>query len=303
MRGWGKSGVGRRLPRAVGAVAVLASAVAARASRRRRAPPAPRRRSPRPARAHGASRPAAINVVFPLISFSSIEGEFEIESDAEYGEQTKAIHLFVNQINDAGGHQRPEDQPDDRELRPDEPGRATGAVQAVDPGQPARVRRPRRARNVGRGQRALRDPRRAHADALPVDDDDQLDGSRLALPVVDGGGRRAHPGGHRAAGGSARAVSDTARRSASWSRTRSATRTRSTPTCLPDLKKIGVDPQVVTVTADVGETATHGLGRHAGRRTAQGGGGPGGNPPAARERVHALHRCRDVAGATFPSSC
>jgi hypothetical protein len=45
----------------------------------------------------------AINVVFPLISFSSIEGEFEIESDAEYGEQVKAIHLFVNQINAAGG--------------------------------------------------------------------------------------------------------------------------------------------------------------------------------------------------------
>ncbi len=46
---------------------------------------------------------SAINVVFPIISFSSIEGEFQIESDAEYGEQSKAIHLFVNQINDAGG--------------------------------------------------------------------------------------------------------------------------------------------------------------------------------------------------------
>ncbi len=45
----------------------------------------------------------SINVVFPIISFGSIEGQFEIESDAEYGEQTKAIHLFVNQVNDAGG--------------------------------------------------------------------------------------------------------------------------------------------------------------------------------------------------------
>jgi len=44
-----------------------------------------------------------INVVFPVVSFSSIEGEFEIVSDAEYGEQIKAIHLFVNQINTAGG--------------------------------------------------------------------------------------------------------------------------------------------------------------------------------------------------------
>ncbi len=41
-------------------------------------------------------------MVFPIISFSSIEGRFEIESDAEYGEQAKAIHLFVNQVNDAG---------------------------------------------------------------------------------------------------------------------------------------------------------------------------------------------------------
>ena len=46
---------------------------------------------------------SAINVVFPIISFSSIEGEFEIKSDAEFGEQTKAIHLFVDAINNAGG--------------------------------------------------------------------------------------------------------------------------------------------------------------------------------------------------------
>jgi Periplasmic binding protein len=44
-----------------------------------------------------------INVVFPVISLSSVQGQFEIETDAEFGEQTKAIHLFVNQINDAGG--------------------------------------------------------------------------------------------------------------------------------------------------------------------------------------------------------
>jgi Periplasmic binding protein len=45
----------------------------------------------------------SINVVFPVISLSSVEGQFEVEEDAEFGEQTKAIHLFVNQINDAGG--------------------------------------------------------------------------------------------------------------------------------------------------------------------------------------------------------
>jgi hypothetical protein len=52
--------------------------------------------------ARGVSK-TSINVVFPLISFSSIAGEFEIDSDAEYGEQVKAIHLYVNQINGAGG--------------------------------------------------------------------------------------------------------------------------------------------------------------------------------------------------------
>ena len=62
----------------------------------------------------------AINVVFPVISFSSIEGQFEIESDAEYGEQTKAIHLFVNQINDAGGINGRKINPMIEGLRPDE---------------------------------------------------------------------------------------------------------------------------------------------------------------------------------------
>jgi hypothetical protein len=45
----------------------------------------------------------AITVVFPVISLSSVSGKFEIASDAEFGEQAKAIHLFVNQINAAGG--------------------------------------------------------------------------------------------------------------------------------------------------------------------------------------------------------
>src|ERR1700689_3359419 len=102
MRGWGKSGVRRRLPRAAGAVAVLGSAVALGLAAPAGAASAPTPVTQASTSARGVS-PGTINVVFPLISFSSIEGEFEIESDAEYGEQTKAIHLFVNQINDAGG--------------------------------------------------------------------------------------------------------------------------------------------------------------------------------------------------------
>src|SRR5580658_1114283 len=102
MRSWERSGVGRRLPRTVGAVVVLGSAVALGL-----AAPAAGASAPTPVtQASTSSRgvsATSINVVFPLISFSSIEGEFEIEEDAEYGEQVKAIDLFVNQINAAGG--------------------------------------------------------------------------------------------------------------------------------------------------------------------------------------------------------
>ena len=45
----------------------------------------------------------SINVVFPLVSLNSLAGREGFAEDAEYGEQTKAIQLFVKQINDAGG--------------------------------------------------------------------------------------------------------------------------------------------------------------------------------------------------------
>jgi hypothetical protein len=65
---------------------------------------------------------------------------------------------------------------------------------------------------------------------------------------------------------------------------------------LPDLKKIGVDPQVVTVTADVGETASTDSDATLAVERLKSAGRPVGDSPAARERVHALHRRRDVAG-------
>jgi hypothetical protein len=45
----------------------------------------------------------SINVVFPIISLSSIAGRLGLAEDKEYGDQTKAIKLFVNQINNTGG--------------------------------------------------------------------------------------------------------------------------------------------------------------------------------------------------------
>jgi hypothetical protein len=45
----------------------------------------------------------SINIVFPEVSLNSLAGREGFAEDAEYGEQTKAIELFVKQINDGGG--------------------------------------------------------------------------------------------------------------------------------------------------------------------------------------------------------
>ena len=44
-----------------------------------------------------------INVVFPVVSLNSLAGKEGFATDAEYGEQTKAINFYVNQVNAAGG--------------------------------------------------------------------------------------------------------------------------------------------------------------------------------------------------------
>jgi hypothetical protein len=45
----------------------------------------------------------SINVVFPVVSLNSLAGQEGFAQDAEYGEQTKAIQLYVHLINKAGG--------------------------------------------------------------------------------------------------------------------------------------------------------------------------------------------------------
>jgi hypothetical protein len=45
----------------------------------------------------------SINVVFPVVSLSSLAGRLGFAEDLEYGEQKKAINLFVDQINHSGG--------------------------------------------------------------------------------------------------------------------------------------------------------------------------------------------------------
>ena len=45
----------------------------------------------------------SINVVFPVVSLNSLAGQEGFAEDVEYGQQTEAINLFVNQINRDGG--------------------------------------------------------------------------------------------------------------------------------------------------------------------------------------------------------
>ncbi len=45
----------------------------------------------------------SINVVFPVVSLSSLAGQEGFAQDAEYGEQQKAINFYVDQVNRNGG--------------------------------------------------------------------------------------------------------------------------------------------------------------------------------------------------------
>lgn len=45
----------------------------------------------------------SINVVFPVVNLTGLASNLGFATDYEYKEQTKAIHLFVNQINNSGG--------------------------------------------------------------------------------------------------------------------------------------------------------------------------------------------------------
>jgi hypothetical protein len=45
----------------------------------------------------------AINVVFPVVNLQALSSEYGFAGDVEYTEQSKAIHLYVNQINNDGG--------------------------------------------------------------------------------------------------------------------------------------------------------------------------------------------------------
>jgi hypothetical protein len=45
----------------------------------------------------------SINIAFPVVAIDSLAGRLGFSADKEYSEQSTAIHLYVNQINQAGG--------------------------------------------------------------------------------------------------------------------------------------------------------------------------------------------------------
>ena len=198
---------------------------------------------------------STINVVFPLISFSSIEGEFEIESDAEYGEQTKAIHLFVNQINDAGGINGRKINPMIVSFDPTNPNEQQALCKQWTQGSPP-VFAVVDGLGTWEGVNELCVTQQGHTPMLsqwttttnwtdlgsPYLWWTGADDAGILAATVQWGlssGRLGH--GQKVGVVVSDEVSDQDALNSSL---------------LPDLKKIGVDPQVVTVTADVGETAT-----------------------------------------------
>ena len=73
--------------------ALVANLVLSPGAARRSTPPSQASTS-----ARGVSK-TAINVVFPVVAVNSLAGRLGFAEDKEFGEQTTAIHLYVNQIN------------------------------------------------------------------------------------------------------------------------------------------------------------------------------------------------------------
>ncbi len=250
MRVWGKWG-GTRLSGALGALVVVASAAALGLA-------APAGATTPVDQASTSTRgvsAGAINVVFPVISFSSIEGQFEIESDAEYGEQTKAIHLFVDQINDAGGINGRKINPMIVGFDPTNPDEQRSLCKQWTQGSPP-VFAVLDGLGTFEGVNQLCITREGHTPMLSQWST-TTNWTDLGAPYLWWTGADDAP-----------ILAATVNWGLSSGRLGHGTKVGVVVSdeesdqdalhayLLPDLKKIGVDPQVVTITADVGETAT-----------------------------------------------
>ncbi len=199
-----------------------------------------------------------------------------------------------------GRHQRPQDQPDHRPVRPDQRRQHAVAVQAVDPGQPGRLRRRRRRRHLGGRQPALRGPAGPDPAAERVVDHDELDQPGLALPVVD---RCRHVAGALGRGAVGRQLGPPRPR-------QEGRRRRVRPGGRPGRaeRRHAARPQEgrhhpggADGGRQPGPDGHHRLRRAAGRREVQGGRRAVGHPHAPGERVVPLHRGRELA-AVLPAA-
>ncbi len=254
MRHWGRSGKGKVLLRTGGVIAVLGGVLAFGMATPSAAASAPTSVAQASTSSRGVSADA-INVVFPVISFSSIEGVYEIESDAEYGEQTKAIHLFVDQVNDAGGINGRKINPMIVTFDPTNPGEQRSLCKQWTQGSPP-VFAVLDGLGTWEGVNELCVTKEGHTPML-AQWTTTTNWSSLGAPYLwwtgaddapilaatVNWGRSSGRLGHGMKVGVV--VSDEV-----------SDQDALHSYLLPDLKKIGVDPQVVTITADVGETAS-----------------------------------------------
>jgi hypothetical protein len=104
VRRFGRRPLGTRVRTVAVAVAVLAGLVVwlAASPRAGAATGGATPQSAVPASTRGVTA-TSINVVFPVVNLNSLSGKLGFAEDAEYGQQVKAIHVFVDAINGAGG--------------------------------------------------------------------------------------------------------------------------------------------------------------------------------------------------------
>ena len=198
----------------------------------------------------------SINVEFPVANLQSLSSQFGFAGDVEYTEQVKAIDLFVHHVNADGRHQRPDDQPDDHDLRSDQRCRVARRCARTGPrgARPSSPCSTASGRCTGDSQLCI--TQQGHTPFLGQwTTVSNWTTAGLALPVVDGARRRRHLAGDRELGAQLAASLGRSRKVGVLAGDRASDQLALKKYLLPDLKKIGVHPVVVTIPAQPSETA------------------------------------------------
>ena len=139
-------------------------------------------------------------MVFPVVAINSLAGKEGFAEDKEYNEQLPAIHLYVNEINKAGGINGRKINPIIAQYDPTNDAEMESLCRQWTQGSPAAFavvdgigawEQDNQLCVTQQGQTPL---------LSAVVDDDQLDEPGLALPVVDRPGHGTRVVRHRAMG-------------------------------------------------------------------------------------------------------